>query len=151
MVDNEILVIEGKDNCIDFLEALSTEKDCPEFVDMLFCEGCINGPMMTTDLPSYARRVVAVDYAKQSERTGSSISQADPEFPEIEAARMFSPKSIDMPDPTEEDIERILRELDKTKPEDELNCGACGYSACREKAVAVFRGLAENKMCLPHL
>jgi PAS domain S-box-containing protein len=151
MVDNEILVIEGKDNCIDFLEALSTEKDCPEFVDMLFCEGCINGPMMTTDLPSYARRVVAVDYAKQSERTGSSISQADPEFPEIEAARTFSPKSIDMPDPTEEDIERILRELDKTKPEDELNCGACGYSTCREKAVAVFRGLAENKMCLPYL
>lgn len=151
MVDNEILVIEGKDNCIDFLEALSTEKDCPKFVDMLFCEGCINGPMMTTDLPSYARRVVAVDYAKQSERTGSSISQADPEFPEIEAARTFSPKSIDMPDPTEEDIERILRELDKTKPEDELNCGACGYSTCREKAVAVFRGLAENKMCLPYL
>jgi len=56
-----------------------------------------------------------------------------------------------MPIPTEDDIERILRELDKTKPEDELNCGACGYTTCREKAVAVFQGLAENKMCLPYL
>ena len=24
-----------------------------------------------------------------------------------------------------------------------LNCGACGYSTCREKAVAVYQGLAE--------
>ncbi len=151
MVDNEILVVEGKDNCIDFLEALSLEKDCPEFVDMLFCEGCINGPMMTTRLPGYARRVVAVDFAKQSERIGSSISQVEPGFPVIEATRKFLPKSIDMPIPTGEDIERILRELDKTKPEDELNCGACGYTTCRDKAVAVFRGLAENKMCLPYL
>ena len=151
MVDNEILVVEGKDNCVDFLEALSVEKDGPEFVDMLFCEGCINGPMMTTGLPSYARRVAAVDFAKQSERTGSSISQVEPAFPRIEATRKFSPKSINMPIPTDEDIERILRELDKNEPEDELNCGACGYSTCREKAVAVFRGLAENKMCLPYL
>ena len=75
------------------------EKDSPEFVDMLFCEGCINGPMMTTGLPSYARRVVAVDFAKQSERTGSSISQVEPGFPQIEATRKFSPKSIDMPIP----------------------------------------------------
>jgi PAS domain S-box-containing protein len=151
MVDNEILVVEGKDNCIDFLEALSAKDDCPEFVDMLFCEGCINGPMMTTDLPSYARRVVAVDFAKQSQRKGSGISCVEPRFPEIQATRKFSPESIDMPIPTEEEIERILRELDKTEPEDELNCGACGYSTCREKAVAVFRGLAENKMCLPYL
>ena len=151
IVDNEIFVIEGKDNCIDFLEALSLEKDCPDFVDMLFCEGCINGPMMTTDLPSYARRVVAVDFAKQSERTGSGISPHEPRFPQIKATRGFSPRSIDMPIPTEDDIERILRELDKTKPEDELNCGACGYTTCREKAVAVFQGLAENKMCLPYL
>ncbi len=151
MVDNEILIVEGKDNCIDFLEALSREKDCPEFVDMLFCEGCISGPMMTTDLPSYTRRVVAVDFAKQSKRRGSSIGPVEPRFPQIEAARKFSPRSIDMPIPTEEDIKRILLELDKIRPEDELNCGACGYNTCREKAVAVFQGLAENKMCLPYL
>ncbi len=151
MVDNEILVVEGKDNCMDFLEALSLEKDCPEFVDMLFCEGCISGPMMTTALPSYTRRVVAVDFAKQSERRGSLIGPVEPRFPQIGATRKFSPRSIDMPVPTEEDIKRILLELDKTRPEDELNCGACGYNTCREKAVAVFQGLAENKMCLPYL
>jgi PAS domain S-box-containing protein len=151
IADNEILVIEGKDNCMDFLEALSSERDCPEFVDMLFCEGCINGPMMTTDLAGYARRVVAVNFARQSEHAGSSITPVEPSFPQIEGARKFSPRSIQMPIPTEEDIQRILLELNKTKREDELDCGACGYNTCREKATAVFQGLAENKMCLPYL
>jgi len=33
---------------------------------------------------------------------------------------------------------------------DELDCGACGYPTCREHAVAVYQGLAEADMCLPH-
>ena len=31
-----------------------------------------------------------------------------------------------------------------------MDCGACGYTSCREKAVAVFQGKAELDMCLPH-
>ena len=41
--------------------------------------------------------------------------------------------------------------MGKNKPEDELNCGGCGYNSCREKAVAVFRGKADMSMCLPFL
>ena len=36
-------------------------------------------------------------------------------------------------------IQEILKKTGKTKPEDELNCGACGFSTCREKAIAVFQ------------
>lgn len=157
MLENDIIVVEGKDNCIEFLEALKRGRECPEFVDMLFCEGCINGPIITSRLLGYGRRRVAVDFAKASRGAELSrdripaIMSEQPAFPEIEARRGFRRKDAPMPAPTEEDIGRILRELDKTKPEDELNCGACGYNTCREKAVAVFRGLAENKMCLPYL
>ncbi len=55
-----------------------------------------------------------------------------------------------MPVP-EEDIRRILAVTGKVRPEDELNCRACGYGSCREKAVAVYRGIAEVEMCLPYL
>jgi len=37
------------------------------------------------------------------------------------------------------------------KPSDELNCGSCGYSTCREKAIAILQGKAEISMCLPYL
>ncbi len=158
ILENDIITVEGKDNCIEFLEALRRGRECPEFVDMLFCEGCINGPMITSPLLGYGRRRVAVDFARKAEggpvgktATGAAITASHPSFPEIEARRSFRPRSVPLPTPTEDDIRRILRELDKTRPEDELNCGACGYNTCREKAVAVFQGLAENKMCLPYL
>jgi PAS domain-containing protein len=32
-----------------------------------------------------------------------------------------------------------------------LNCGACGYSSCRDKAIAVIEGIAEPEMCLPYV
>ncbi|HHV61319.1 MAG TPA: PAS domain S-box protein [Firmicutes bacterium] len=149
MMENDIIVVEGKDNCLEFLDLLSRGAASPEFVDMLFCEGCINGPMMTSPLVGYVRRKVVVDFAKKGQ--GKGQQQENPSFPEIVARRTYNDKSVKLPVPNEADIQRILWELNKTRPEDELNCGACGYNTCREKAIAVYRGLAENKMCLPYL
>ena len=53
--------------------------------------------------------------------------------------------------PTEEEIQAILKKIGKVRPEDELNCGACGYATCREKAVAVFQKKAEINMCIPYM
>lgn len=41
--------------------------------------------------------------------------------------------------------------MGKNRPEDELNCGSCGYDTCREKAIAIYHGKAEISMCLPYL
>ena len=153
ILENDIVVVEGKDNCLEFLELMSKKKIDPEFVDMLFCEGCINGPIMTTPLVGYARRKVVVDFVRQRDKSlisGPGYASQE-EFPEIDARRSFRDQSVKLQHPTELQIREILAELGKTRPEDELNCGACGYPTCREKAIAVFRGLAENKMCLPYL
>ena len=40
--------------------------------------------------------------------------------------------------------------MGKFTPEDELNCGACGYDTCRDHAIAIYKGLAESEMCLPY-
>ena len=53
--------------------------------------------------------------------------------------------------PSERELADILRQMGKKKPEDELNCGSCGYNTCREKAIAVYQGKAEISMCLPYL
>ncbi len=52
---------------------------------------------------------------------------------------------------TERDIEAILHKTGKMKPEDELNCGSCGYATCREKAWAVYNGYADIEICLPYM
>ena len=56
-----------------------------------------------------------------------------------------------LPQPTEEQIAGTLMLMRKFTPEDQLNCGSCGYPSCREKAIAVCQGLAEVDMCLPYL
>ena len=58
---------------------------------------------------------------------------------------------VGVPQPGEEEIRAVLRQLGKTKPEHELNCGTCGYDTCREKAAAVIAGKADLMMCLPFL
>ena len=57
----------------------------------------------------------------------------------IGADRTFSDRSVKEAVPTEEQLREILRKTGKNRPDQELNCGACGYSTCREKAIAVFR------------
>ncbi len=58
---------------------------------------------------------------------------------------------IPLDQPDESSIQEILARIDKYSEEDELNCGACGYNSCREKAIAVYQGIAEVEMCIPYL
>ena len=53
--------------------------------------------------------------------------------------------------PSETEIKETLRQMGKIRPDDELNCGSCGYNTCREKAIAILQGKAEISMCLPYL
>ncbi len=52
---------------------------------------------------------------------------------------------------TEEEIIAIMKKMGKYELMDELNCGVCGYNSCREKAQAVFEGMAETNMCLHYM
>ena len=40
--------------------------------------------------------------------------------------------------------------MGKFSSQDYLDCGACGYDTCRNHAIAIINGLAENEMCLPY-
>lgn len=65
-------------------------------------------------------------------------------------AKTFLDRSQHEQVPTEEELTELLQAIGKYKKEDELNCGACGYSTCRAKATAVFQKKAELGMCLPY-
>ena len=43
------------------------------------------------------------------------------------------------------------QKISKHKPEDELNCGGCGYSSCREFINALIAGDAETSMCVSYM
>ena len=69
----------------------------------------------------------------------------------IQLGRHFQNKRVLEPIPSDAVITGILHSIGKFTPEKELNCGACGYPTCREKAVAVFRNKAQLTMCMPYM
>jgi len=146
----DIIVAEGKSRIIKVINDLSNERIKPKFVDLLFCEGCIDGPFMDNELSVFTRKNIIIDYTLTKNDLGKTEEDIK-KFKNIDLKREFTPQDITLPLPSEKDIKEILAKIGKVKPEDELNCNACGYSTCRGKAIAVYQGLAEPEMCLPYL
>lgn len=63
----------------------------------------------------------------------------------------YSPKKNNIKEYSIEDINEALKKLGKSNPEDELNCGGCGYNTCRELALAIIDGTAEPSMCVSYM
>lgn len=140
------LAIDGVDNCIAALRDIESGKIHHCFIEMSACAGsCIGGPVME----KYHRSPVK-DYLAIAEAAGKEdFPVAQPDFTEMQ--KQFAPIERRAQMPSDYEIAEILRQMGKTRPEDELNCGSCGYNTCREKAIAIYQGKAEVSMCLPYL
>jgi signal transduction histidine kinase len=158
LVDSPVYVVEGRDRVTEILSVLTNRLRSGQPVvnrlfDLLLCEGCIGGPVMVNDLSFYERKKYVVQYMKSRPLVNDidRWAESHQEYLGLDLSKSFAAiQSTDIV-PTEEEIRRILAMTNKIKPEDELNCRACGYASCRDKAVAVFRGIAEVEMCLPYL
>jgi len=147
---NDIFVVEGRGHISETVRGVALGGIKPNFVDIRLCHGCLSGPVMDNDLSVYRRREIIIDYA---------LAAADPAKTErdleqycgIDLSRQFTSLYTTLPIPSEAEIRDILGQMNKAKPEDELNCGACGYPSCRDMAISIYQGLAESEMCWPHL
>lgn len=144
--DYEYLAVDGVENCITALKDIESGNIHHCFIEMSACVGsCASGPVME----KYHRSPVK-DYMSVARYAGKEdFEVAQPEA--IEIKKHFTPIEKRNAQPSEAEINGILREMGKVRPQDELNCGSCGYSSCREKAVAILQGKAEMSMCLPYL
>lgn len=141
------LAIDGVENCMNALKDIIAGKLTNCFIEMSACVGsCVGGPAMDNPHKEPVRDFMAVDrYAPKTEDFSISM----PKESELKKDMAFVGLNRQMPG--SKAIEEILRKMGKTKPEDELNCGCCGYNTCRDKAVAVYFGKANLTMCLPYL
>ncbi|MDR3625989.1 MAG: [Fe-Fe] hydrogenase large subunit C-terminal domain-containing protein [Ignavibacteriaceae bacterium] len=153
ILEKEIIAVEGKKKVTELIDEISDNNIKAKFVDILFCEGCISGPAIDSNLNYYSRREKVINFIEEK------INSIDKQIwksnlynsRKINFYRNFSAKSQKRPYPSEERIKEILTETNKFKAQDELNCGACGYNTCREYAIAIAKDLAEKEMCLPYL
>ena len=140
------LSLDGVENCMAALRDIENGKVHKCFIEMSACIGsCVGGPVME----KYHRAPVK-DYLAVAKYAGEKDFRVD-QPAEAELVKGFTAIERKLVPPAEYEIKEILKRMGKTRPEDELNCGSCGYDTCREKAIAIFHGKAEISMCLPYL
>lgn len=153
ILEKEIIIVEGKSKVLEFIDDLANNKIHAKFIDILFCEGCISGPAIDSDLNYYARKQKVIDYIKENVHSinkkvwNSNIYNSR----NLDLTHTFEPKNQRRPVPSETEIKNILASLNKYSERDELNCGSCGYPTCREFAINIGKNLAEKEMCLNYL
>lgn len=152
-IEGEIVVAEGRQDIIEVLREFEEGYLEAKLFDLLCCNGCINGPGMSSHQKFFYKRKSISNFAKRKfDRLETAQWKANLEqFCHLDLSRYYISDDQRFPKTsTEHEIRRVLDTLGKSNEDDELNCGACGYDTCREHAIAILKGIAESEMCLPY-
>ena len=152
--------VEGEEKIRDLFNSISEQEIEANFIDLLFCDGCINGVDLADK--SHFTKINSVKKFIENSKENNSQSKINNyilESPiykkeignDLDLTDVFKRDSQILSEAREKEIWEILNKTNKYEKHDLLNCGACGYKSCKNKALAVYQGIAEVEMCLPYL
>jgi len=145
----DLLHVEGISQVKEVLEELCAGTLSPAFLELNAChESCISGPCIPKKAISTFQRKQLV---KRHVVEGWPEETKTLSFEGIDLSATYMRNPIRKSLFTEEEIVMTLERMGKRKPKDELDCGACGYDSCREKARAVLEGMSDVEMCMPFM
>ncbi len=110
------------------------------FLELTACAGsCVNGPKSSRNTSIAKRRFEILQYAKPADDSPHNECLA--------ASEPYAAAPVPRYEYSEMQINEALRSVGKYAPEDQLNCGGCGYESCRDFAHALIARNAERMMC----
>jgi iron only hydrogenase large subunit-like protein len=150
LVTSHVITAAGKEEILDAIHDFDKYIDTIQHhFNLFFCNGCLLGPGMEHHTERFRRRALVRRYAKKRvDIIDKDLWKKNMEkWSQLDFSRSFTPDDQRIPDPPEDVIKEVLRIIGKEMEGDEINCGACGYSTCREFAATVAKGLAVPEMC----
>ncbi|HAI21931.1 MAG TPA: hypothetical protein DCM14_08575 [Clostridiales bacterium UBA8153] len=147
----QILAVTGPEavkEAIDYVQRVSE----PVVVEALMCPGgCLGG----VGMPRGCGRLETRHAFMKAMATGAGTEDLRrapvPDRVEVDLHASYPHRPAPAPAYDEGAIRQVLARTGKLDASDELNCRACGYPTCRDKAVAVLSGMAEVDMCMPYM
>lgn len=148
-----------------FSEANKNKKPCFTLIDCLNCEnGCNEGAGTTNkgmhldEMESFVENRMH-DRRSYWEQKGhskkSALKKLNKAIDEFWKPGLYDRTYVDrsayfhqkIKEPSQEEIQKIYRDMHKKTKADILNCGACGYEDCEQMAVAIYNGLNHPENC----
>ena len=148
-----------------FSEANKNKKPCFTLIDCLNCEnGCNEGAGTTNkgmhldEMESFVENRMH-DRRSYWEQKGhskkSALKKLNKAIDEFWKPGLYDRSYVDrsayfhqkIKEPSQEEIQKIYRDMYKKTKADILNCGACGYEDCEQMAVAIYNGLNRPENC----
>jgi iron only hydrogenase large subunit-like protein len=146
-LDRRIVRADGIGSVKEIIESLPRDSKYT-LIEPLFCsQGCVNGPGIEKEKNVFERRRDIVEYNDEIKNDRAAPALEEKTF--FHAS--FKKETDLLPPVSEEEIQAVLESTGKADPQQQLNCGACGYDSCRDKAIAVVHGMAEQEMCIPFM
>lgn len=141
----QLLEVCGLNSLDRALKNLDVDKlDKTIFIEALACEGgCVSGPCISSEKAG----ITMVSDILTKEKKRDKI----PAEPKTVVNYKIEPKGVVNSEYSVEEILKALKKIGKHSVDDELNCGGCGYSTCREMAAALLSGDAETSMCVSYM
>lgn len=148
LLTGSVVTADGKEEFLEAIKEFESGDLNARLLEVLCCPGCIMGPGIGNAIPFFRRRSHVVNYVRS--RRHQDGLPSSPVLNGLNLSRTYLANNQRQPDPDNRRIAGILKAMGKETPKDELNCGTCGYNTCREHAIAIHQGFAENEMCLPY-
>lgn len=152
LLNGEVVATQGRSQVLDAIREFASGDLGAGLLEALCCEGCITGAGIRNTLPLFSRRRLVRRYVCDRMESldqwhwQENLRRAE----SLDLSRSFEADDQRIPVPAADRLQGVMARMGKHSLKDELNCGACGYDTCREHAVAICTGLAENTMCLPY-
>ncbi len=145
----DYLKVDGHEDCVAFLKTLDRVPFGSTMIELNICRGsCLNGPdYANAGIGFFERRQRMKRYIAKC--AGEDVKDDEPTL--VDLSRTFERRRETQLAPSYGEKLVILRSIGKVDVSDQLNCGACGYGTCLEKAEAVWHGYSDIEMCMPYL
>ncbi|MHB1452275.1 MAG: diguanylate cyclase [Coriobacteriia bacterium] len=148
LTDRTVSAVRGIEDIDRLLSAIEAGETAPQVIDILNCEGCIDGPAVNPGLSLFAKRNVESAARRAPGTTRVSTRAMLGILPVVDLVRSFSAAPVSVPELDVKTIDATLAEAGLSRKA-ALDCGACGWPTCVEHAVAVHNAESTWDLCLP--
>ncbi len=151
LLTGKIITTEGRESIIDAVNEFAGHAETiKRHFNLFYCDGCIMGPGTSRGGQKFIRRTMVVNYAnKRLKKFNREAWEKNIEKHSThDFSCSFKAQDERLTPPDEEKIYEVLKVIGKENIGKDSGCEACGYSSCRDFAIAVASGLAHTDMCL---